>query len=57
MNSGSLDGKEDGEYNDVGFVEISKHYAMQDEISFGAAPVYTSFFNVILLHLLTGVGL
>ncbi len=35
MKFGSLDGCQDDEDNGVGFVEISKLSAMQDEIIFG----------------------
>ena len=36
MEFGSLDDRNDWEYNSVGFVEISGIFAMQDEIVYGA---------------------
>ena len=36
---GSLDGGEDGEYNGVGFVEISEIFVSQDAILFGREPL------------------
>ena len=38
MEFGLLDGREDGEYNSVDFMEISKIFVMQDAFSFGTEP-------------------
>ena len=38
MKFGSLDGRDDDEYNCVGFVEIFRIFAKQDEFLFGVEP-------------------
>ena len=38
MKFGSFDSGVDGEYSDVGFVEISKLFAVQDNVFDGMAP-------------------
>ena len=49
MEFGSLDGREDGEYNGINFVVIREIFAMQDAFCFEAGP----FGGLYLPHLAT----